>query len=267
VSKDIQEIYKIQKILEENNYFDISRIASEIYTFSTEKNIPLENIFERINSNEPWEYISGETEFCNNKFILTKDTLIPRIETEDLVNTGYKEFSTNKNYSSIYDIGTGSGCIAISICKKIMDHDIQIVATDISEKAIEVAKRNAILNEVEDMIEFVNTDLIDSVEIRSNTLLLANLPYIPTTMYLSLDKSVKEFEPETALDGKDDGLFYYKKLFNQLEEKIHNKKNITLIVEIEPSTITNFKEISKKYSLDIKKDFREKDRFVLIHLC
>lgn len=267
MSKEIQEIYKIQEVLKKNNYFDISRISEEIQNFSKVKNIPLEDIFKRIESEEPWEYISEETEFCNNKFLVSRDTLIPRIETEDLVEICYKEFLLNKSYLNIIDIGTGSSCIAISLYKKIGTNNINFVATDISESTLDIAKKNAKLNDIEKLINFVNTDLIDSLEINSNTLLVANLPYIPTEMYKSLGRSVKGYEPRTALDGGEDGLYFYKKLLKQLEGKIHSKKNITLIVEIEPSTIDNFKRLFSKYDAETVKDFRGRERFVLIHLC
>lgn len=267
MSKEIQEIYKIQEVLKKNNYFDISRISKEIQALSKEKNIPLEDIFKRIELEEPWEYISGKTEFCSNKFLVNRDTLIPRIETEDLVEICYKKFSSNKSYLNIVDIGTGSGCIVISLCKRIGDNNINFVATDISEDALDTAKKNAKLNGVEKLINFVNTNLIDSIEIKSNTLLIANLPYIPAEMYESLDRSVKEYEPKTALEGGIDGLEFYKELLKQLEEKIQSKKNITLIVEIEPSTLEDFKILFSGYNVEIAKDFREKERFVLIHLC
>jgi release factor glutamine methyltransferase len=267
VNKEIQDIYKIQKVLEKNGYFDISRISKEIYKFSEERNIPLEIILKDIDSGKPWEYISGECVFCDSRFLLNEHTLIPRIETEDLVTICYEEFLRNRKYTNICDIGTGSGCVVISLCKKINSKDISFIGTDISKEAIDIAKKNSEINGTEKDINFVQTDLLGNIEIKDDTLLVANLPYIPTDMYNSLDSSVKDFEPKNALEGGDDGLEYYKELQNQLKENLNGKNNICLIVEIEPSTLEDFKTLFKDYALEVKKDFTDKERFVLIHLC
>lgn len=245
-------LYKIQSVLLDSGYHDISRISQEILTFIETNKIPQEEIFERLLSFEPWEYISGETEFRGHKFHVNSSVLIPRIETEQIVDITKKNLEGIKN---IVDIGTGSGCIAISLAKEL-NNDIPIYALDISKSALDVARDNAKLNSVEEKMTFKHNNLLEGLKFESPTLYIANLPYIPTDMYNKLDSSVHDFEPKLALEAGNDGLKYYRELFVQIP-----KDNNILIVEIEPSTIEDIKKI--KEPLKIVKDFRGLERFLL----
>ena len=247
-------LYKIQSVLLDSGYHDISRISQEILTFIETNKIPQEEIFERLLSFEPWEYISGETEFRGHKFHVNSSVLIPRIETEQIVDIAKENLEGIKN---IVDIGTGSGCIAISLAKEL-NNDIPIYALDISKSALDVARDNAKLNSVEEKIIFKQNNLLEGLKFESPTLYIANLPYIPTDMYNKLDSSVHDFEPNLALEAGDDGLKYYRELFVQIP-----KGNNILIVEIEPSTIENIKKI--KEPIKIVKDFRGLERFLLFN--
>lgn len=261
MSKQIKDLFHIQKVLEESGYYDTNRISKEIYTYSTENNIPIENILERIKSQEPWEYIKGYTTFCNNKIIVNKNTLIPRIETEQLVEIA-KNLIKKNNYKNIIDIGTGSGCIIISLAK-IFREEKAYIATDISKEALDIAQKNATLNNIKH-INFTNTNLLENINIKDNTLIVANLPYIPENIYNNLDKSVKDFEPKNALVAGKDGMLYYNKLIKQIDGycNTHKIENISLLIEIDPS----IKEHLPKDAL-ITKDYRELERFALLCLC
>ena len=259
-NKDLKKIFQIQKVLQEAGYTDISRISNEIYDFCQETSTPLDTVLTRISKQEPWEYVRGYTEFCGNKIFVTKDTLIPRIETEQLVSMALDLINKEK-FSTIIDVGTGSGCIIISIAKKLKKHSPNLITVEISEKALEVAKKNAKENNVEEFIEFRNSNLLESIEIKNkeNVLIVANLPYIPQHIYDNLDKSVKDYEPETALLAGEDGMLYYDQLFKQAKEKFSNP---TLLIEIDPSIK---KEGHLKDAL-ITKDIYGLDRFALIRL-
>ena len=276
---NLKKLFQIQKTLEKAGYFDISRVANEIYSYPEENDIEIEDILKRIEKDEPWEYIRGYAEFRGINFLVTKDTLIPRIETEQIVDIAL-DLIEKKNipYSKIIDIGTGTGCIIISLYKELKknkeeieekeknrgkDKEYTFLATDSSSKALDIAKENAKRNSIKN-ISFVKKNLISIEDLENNSLILANLPYIPTNQYMELDKSVKDFEPKKALDGGQDGLKYYKELLTIIQKT--QKKNIDLIVEIEPSTLTDLKKlVPENTSLKIIKDFREKNRFLLLH--
>jgi len=277
---NLKKLFQIQKTLEKAGYFDISRVANEIYSHSEENDIEIEDILKRIEKDEPWEYIRGYAEFRGINFLVTKDTLIPRIETEQIVDIAL-DLIKKKNipYSNIIDIGTGTGCIIISLYKELkadkeeieekekrnQDEEYTFLATDSSSKALDIAKENAKRNSIKN-ISFVKKNLIDNKDLENNSLILANLPYIPTNMYMKLDRSVKDFEPKKALDGGKDGLKYYKELLSIIQDS--KKRNIDLAVEIEPSTLKDFKKLApKSTSLKIIKDFREKNRFLLLHFA
>ncbi|TSC86883.1 MAG: release factor glutamine methyltransferase [Microgenomates group bacterium Gr01-1014_7] len=168
----------------------------------------------------PKQYIQGWVEFYKLKFKVTPDVLIPRPETEFLVDQ-VLQFAKNQAFTAL-DIGTGSGNIAISIAKN--NKKIKVFATEISEKALEVARKNAKLNKVEKRIFFIQSDLLSNVK-NVPDVIVTNLPYIPTARISYLDPSVKDFEPVIALDGGPDGFDLYRKLFAQIKNKFTNGVN------------------------------------------
>ncbi|MGI6484561.1 MAG: HemK/PrmC family methyltransferase [Candidatus Dojkabacteria bacterium] len=277
---NLKKLFQIQKTLEKTGYFDISRVANEIYSYSEEKDVEIEDILKRIENDEPWEYIRGYAEFRGINFLVTEDTLIPRIETEQIVDIALDLIKKkNTPYSRIIDIGTGTGCIIISLYKELkknkeeikekekrnQDEEYIFLATDSSKKTLDIAKENAKRNSIKN-ISFVKKNLISIEDLENNSLVLANLPYIPTNMYVKLDRSVKDFEPKKALDGGKDGLKYYKELLSIIQDS--KKKNIDLVVEIEPSTLKDFKKlVPENTNLKTIKDFRNQDRFLLLHFA
>ncbi|MBP5204552.1 peptide chain release factor N(5)-glutamine methyltransferase [bacterium] len=259
-NNDLKKIFQIQKVLQEAGYTDISRISNEIYDFCQETSTPLDTVLTRISKQEPWEYIRGYTEFCGNRIFVTKDTLIPRIETEQLVSMALDLINKEK-FSTVIDVGTGSGCIIISIAKQLKEYSPNLIALDISKEALEVAKNNAKKNNVEKLIDFRNSNLLENIEVKDkeNVLMVANLPYIPQNIYDNLDKSVKDYEPKTALLAGENGMLYYNQLFKQAKEMF---SKATLLIEIDPSIK---KEGHLKDAL-IFQDIYGLDRFALIRL-
>lgn len=169
-------------------------------------------------NNKPKQYIQGFVEFYKLKFIVNEDVLIPRPETELLVDEVLKFYTLDPKPFTLLDIGTGAGNIAISIAKNL--ENIKIIATDVSNKALRVASKNAELHGVKNRIQFIQSDLATNVP-RSEEIcvIVTNLPYIPSARIPYLDSSVKDFEPHIALDGGEDGFELYRKLFQQLKDK------------------------------------------------
>jgi len=264
-NEDLKKIYSIQKILEKNCYKDIQRISKEVLTYSTKNNIPLEKIFKEIQTGKPWEYIQGFTEFCNYNFKVTKDTLIPRIETENLVNITKEEIKKFQP-TLVIDIGTGTGCIVISLAKIFKDLDIKFLATDISKKALKVAKYNAKSLKAKN-ISFKKYNLIKDISPKEKFCVVTNLPYIPTKQYEGLDISVKDFEPKLALEGGENGLELYEELFKQVS--CLENKPLFISFEFEPSTEKDLEKLVEKYfknsNYTFKTDCFNKERFLVIY--
>lgn len=267
MSNELKILYSIQLVLKETGYFDISRISKEILDFSRKEDIDLEKILKRIQKNEPWEYIRGSTDFLGYPFIVNRNVLIPRTETEQLVTIAKEFLDKNNSYTHIIDVGTGSGCIIISLAKILCGRNkYKFTGIEDNKRALEVARENSVLHKVNEKIFLIRQNLLSATKIEGDTLIIANLPYVPQHIYKRLDKSVKDYEPKRAIVGGADGLKYYKKLLKQVSNKNHLGRKITLLIEIEPSTIGNLIDLLEDKNFKIIKDFRGRERFVLISL-
>ena len=168
---------------------------------------------------KPVQYITGQQEFMGLNFKVTPDVLIPRPDTEILVETAIKEAGTMEPPLTILDVGTGSGAISISLAHYIKGAHIHSI--DISPKALGVAMENARLHSLEHRVTFYQGDLFDPIDdlLRSRVdLLVSNPPYIPTHKIPNLQREVRYYEPTLALDGGEDGLDYYRRIIQEGEK-------------------------------------------------
>lgn len=155
----------------------------------------------------PLQYIVGETEFMGLRFKVNSSVLVPRQDTETLVEEALKVITPGMR---VLDLCTGSGCVIISILHNTMN--VEGDAVDISKQALIVAKENAKLNDV--VVNFERSDLFDNVT-DTYDVIVSNPPYIPTEEVLKLMPEVQTFEPTEALDGKEDGLFFYRRIIQE----------------------------------------------------
>ena len=173
-------------------------------------------------SNEPLQYILGETEFMGLKFVVDKRVLIPRPDTEVLVETAMNQIKqrfSDESETKILEIGTGSGCIAVSLAK--LAPNTLLTAIDISSDALEVAKENAKRNTVE--ITFLKKDFLsEDIAAQKFHCIISNPPYISNEEYQQLPKEVKDFEPKTALADGGDGLTFYKAIAQRGKSLVMN---------------------------------------------
>lgn len=170
------------------------------------QDIVLDMIHRRQNG-EPLQYILGECEFMSLDFSVEPGVLIPRPDTEILVEEVLKHAKGKKN---ILDICTGSGCIGISLAH--YNKDIQLSLLDISDTAISVSKRNAALNNVSDRVKIIKMDILKEYPICQYDIIVSNPPYIESAVIKTLQTEVKDFEPHLALDGGSDGLMFYRRI-------------------------------------------------------
>lgn len=163
---------------------------------------------ERRNYGEPVQYIIGECEFMSLDFLVNEDVLIPRSDTEVLVEYIISKFKERE--ASFLDIGTGSGCIGISILKYCPKTKALLV--DISEGALNTSKKNAELNKVRDRADFKILDILSQIPDTKFDFVVSNPPYIRPDVIEGLERDVKDFEPYTALFGGEDGLMFYRRI-------------------------------------------------------
>ena len=212
----------------------------------------------------PLQHITNMQEFMKLNFYVSQDVLIPRPDTEILVEEVIN-IAKKIRAKKILDLCTGSGAIAVSLAKYI--EDSQITATDISEKALRVAKLNAKNNDVEDKITFIKSDLFKEIPKEKYDIIVSNPPYIRKEEIERLDREVKK-EPHIALDGGEDGLDFYRKIIHNSEEYL--KFNGYLCLEIgydQKIDVIELIENEEKYKDTYsKKDLYGNDRIVITKL-
>lgn len=226
---------------------DFSLSSEEINTFI--------EIVSRLKKLEPIQYVLGECEFCGLTFTLNPSCLIPRPETEELVH-----WILEDNFKRGLDIGTGSGCIAISLAAL---SNIQMNALDISVGALELAKRNAKQNNVS--IDFFTHDIFDDFQFDNKfDFIVSNPPYVLESEKLVMQKNVLDYEPELALFINDDeALKYYERIVEF--SKMNLKDEGVLFFEINEQKATEIKRLLEKNLFSdilIKKDMQGKNRMV-----
>ena len=180
----------------------------------------LEMIKERLNE-RPIAYIIGNREFMGLDFFVQEGVLIPRPDTETLVEE-IINICNNRTGLNILDIGTGSGAITISLAKYL--DKSHVISADISDIALEIASKNAISNNVDERIDFIKSDVFSNVPKEEKfDLIVSNPPYIRKADIDGLDRQVKDFEPYNALEGGEDGLDFYRKITKESKAFLKNK--------------------------------------------
>ena len=220
----------------------------------------------RMLNNEPMNYVLGYSYFYGYKFVVNEDVLIPRPETEELVClilSKYDEYYKGQKIN-ICDVGTGSGAIAIALKKE--EDNLNVYASDISSEAIEVAKINANNNDAD--VNFMVGSMLDPY-IENNIkvdILVSNPPYIKTTE--TLESSVVDFEPHVALFGGEDGLKFYRIIFENAHKMLN--ENGMLFFEIGYDQKQRLTDLAKQYfenaEINVLKDINNKDRMLMIKL-
>lgn len=212
----------------------------------------------------PLEHITHQREFMKLNFFVNENVLIPRQDTEILVEEVIN-IAKKANAKTILDLCTGSGAIAVSLAKYLPN--TEITAVDISREALKVAKKNAISNEVENQITFISSDLFTNLENQKFDIIVSNPPYIKEGVMKELDKEVK-MEPELALNGGKDGLYFYRKIVSNAYQYLKYKGYLCLEIGFDQKIdvielIENEEKFENTYS---KKDLYNNDRIIVTRL-
>ena len=225
-----------------------------------EDKIKYENCIKELIKGKPLQYITNKQEFMGLDFYVDENVLIPQPDTEILVEKAIEIAETTQK-NKILDMCTGSGCIAISLAKKI--NNAQIIAVDISNNALNVANKNAINNNVENKIKFINSDMFNNIEEKFD-IIVSNPPYIETETINKLEIEVQN-EPHLALDGGIDGLKFYKIIANNAFEYLN--ENGYLLLEIgynQQNSVTQLlQDIGKYKNIETVKDLGGNYRVVI----
>lgn len=262
------------------HYFNINRVKIALeqeLRLSESELLTLHFAVKELLKNRPIQYIIGETEFCGMRFFVNENVLIPRPETEELVEklavSSYQFSSFRPKRSevekspanvSILDIGTGSGCIAISLAKLLKDSTV--TAVDVSEKALEIAKKNAEANDVnvnfikDDILNHKNQELIDN----QYDIIVSNPPYVCESEKNEMRANVLDYEPSTALFVPDnDPLIFYRKILEFAQKTLKPAGEIWFeINEKFGEEMKNLCFVMGFKNVEILKDFRGKDRIL-----
>lgn len=240
-------------------------IANSLKTVNKENENKYQQKLQEIIEGKPVQYIVHQQEFMGLNFYVDEHVLIPQPDTEILVEMAIEMIKrlsvANKK---VLDLCTGSGCVGISIAKYT---NIQVVLSDISKQALEVARKNAKQNSVEERVEYVCSNLFEKIEKESFDYIVSNPPYIETNTIVSLPKEVQN-EPHLALDGGADGLTFYREILEKVPYYLKQDGYLLLEIGYQQSEkiINLWKNINCQLSLITKeaiKDFGGNDRVIV----
>ena len=260
----VQEIQAKSNILVQH-YFKISKADLHIkyIPLSAKDIINLDSMFSHLFQNKPVQYITGETYFYNDKFLTPPGVFIPRPETELLVDCAIEFLSKCKDNLKIIDFCTGSGCILLSIAKKFPNHEY--IGLDKSELAIKTAEKNRKSLGLKN-VQFFNQDIFEYNQSKAD-LLLCNPPYLAKHEIDSLEKSVRDYDPLSALTDFKNGTSFYKYLISNFKKLV--KKNGIMLLEIPFSAVTDdIISINKNFNANkslFYKDLEGKNRVIKIY--
>lgn len=220
----------------------------------------IEDDYNKLLNNYPIQYLIGYVNFYGNNINVKENVLIPRFETEDLVDRTikYSKKIFRNNKVNILDIGTGSGAIAISLNKELNSN---VDAVDISDDAISLATENNKINNT--FVNVIKSDLFENIK-NSYDIIISNPPYISKDEII-MDK-VFEYEPHLALFAEDDGLYFYKKILDECSNYLNERFIIAFEIGMtQGEEISKYaKNIFKDATIKVEKDLSLKDRFVFV---
>lgn len=227
---------------------------------TSEEEKTFEAFLSRREKREPLQYILGEQEFMGLSFKTEPDTLIPRQDTETLVEDAMKDLHDGME---ILDVCCGTGCILLSLLH--YSNDCRGTGVDLSEKAVELSRKNAELLGLSESAEFLVSDMFSGVTGKYDRI-VSNPPYIPTKVIGTLDPEVRDFEPERALDGGEDGLDFYKILAGKAKEYLKRDGIIYMEIGYDQGPAVRDLFMKEGYkNVEVLKDLAGLDRVVRAH--
>ena len=265
-SKELTLLYsenEIQKLFTyfAEEYLQYNSIQLKMYAdqeVEEAQKLQFTQALEELKSGKPYQQILGKAYFYGEEFFVNENVLIPRPETEELIELILEKLPADKKLK-ILDIGTGSGCIAITIAKHLKQANVY--ALDYSKKALEMVKKNAVLHNVN--IHFIQQDYLNTELSEVFDVIISNPPYIGTEEEVDIENSVKDFEPMMALFApQNDVLAFYRKIANDTDNKLADGGYIFLEInqKLGPETLKLYK--NKLSEAHLLKDISDNDRMI-----
>ncbi|MCU0238648.1 MAG: peptide chain release factor N(5)-glutamine methyltransferase [Pyrinomonadaceae bacterium] len=281
MSKKIETVLReAEKILQANNITEFRKEAKSLLAFSLNKNlafliahndyelnqIEYENfckLIERRAKREPFQHITNNQEFYGLNFFVNKDVLIPRPETELIVENSLQVLQQNERFC---EVGVGSGCISIAILHELKN--VSSIGLDISEKALKIAQRNAETHQVLERFNLQKSDVFESLDNEKFALIVSNPPYISLEETKNLQAEVIDYEPLNALTDEKDGFTIIEKIIKESPKFL--RENGHLFIEIgfgQAEKINKFVDSKIWQSFEILPDLQGIPRMVKLQLC
>ncbi len=252
--------FLLMYMLDESPQLFSNKISEQLSKENEEKYFSL--IEKHIEEDVPLSHLVGFEYFYDRKYKVTKDVLSPRMETEELI---YKVIeyvkATNKNNLKILDLCTGSGIIAITLKKELEQVSVDIIASDISEKAIEVAKENAQNHNAD--IRFIQSDIFNNIDDKFD-IIVSNPPYIDHKDEVTMQDNVLKYDPHLALFAEEEGMYFYRKIIEQANDYLD--ENGVIFFEIgydQKDKIIKLADMNG-YSGEVYKDINGRDRMAFL---
>ena len=252
--------FLLMYILDENSQQFTNNISEQLSKEKEELYFSL--IDKHIEKNMPLSHLAGFEYFYDRKFKVTKDVLSPRMETEELI---YKVIeyikSINKNNIKILDLCTGSGIIGITLRKELGFKSLEVVASDISEEALKVAKENAIMNEAE--VKFIQSDIFENINEKFD-IIVSNPPYIAYNDKITMEDNVLNYDPHLALFAEEDGMYFYREIVENAKEYL--EEDGLVFFEIGYDQREKILKLANEngFKAEVYKDINGRDRMAIL---
>ena len=252
--------FLLMYILDESPQLFSNSLSEQISKENEEKYFSL--IEKHIKEDVPLSHLVGFEYFYDRKYKVTKDVLSPRMETEELIYKVIEYINTsNKNKFKILDLCTGSGIIAITLKKELEQVSVDVIASDISKEAIEVAKENAKFHDA--TIKFIKSDIFNNIDDKFD-IIVSNPPYIDRKDEFTMQDNVLKYDPHLALFAEEEGMYFYRKIIEQANDYLN--ENGVIFFEIgydQKDKIIKLADMNG-YSAEVYKDINGRDRMAFL---
>ena len=252
--------FLLMYILDENSQQFTNNISEQLSKEKEELYFSL--IDKHIEKNVPLSHLAGFEYFYDRKFKVTKDVLSPRMETEELI---YKVIeyikSINKNNIKILDLCTGSGIIGITLRKELESKSLEVVASDISEEALKVAKENAIMNEAE--VKFIQSDIFENINEKFD-IIVSNPPYIAYNDKITMEDNVLNYDPHLALFAEEDGMYFYREIVENAKEYLQEDGQVFFEIGYDQREKILKLANENGFKAEVYKDINGRDRMAIL---